>query len=158
VDLEGRACLVARNISAAQLVETPKGGRARAVPLATPAVEVLQRQAAREDYVAADDLVFPDRFGGHLHDSALRRRFAAACDAIGLRRVRMHGLRHGAASHLARQGSAAEVMGFLGHSELSTTSRYMGTRFSPDFLKRLDAGFGHRTPTRSPRSDGRRGE
>jgi hypothetical protein len=46
------------------------------VPLATPAVEVLRGLSARRDFVAADDLVFPDRFGDLLDDSALRRRYA----------------------------------------------------------------------------------
>jgi hypothetical protein len=35
------------------------------------------------------------------------------------------------------------VRDFLGHSKLSTTDRYVSARFRPEFLERLDAGFGH---------------
>jgi integrase len=143
VDLDGRAILVNRNVSAGQVVETPKGGRARVVPLATPAVAVLRRQAARPDFVGRDDLVFGGRFGELLDDSALRRRYTAACKAVGLRRVKLHGLRHAAGSHVARQAQATEIRDFLGHSKLSTTDRWVSARFSEEFLARLDAGFGH---------------
>jgi integrase len=143
VDLDGRAILVNRNVSAGQVVETPKGGRARVVPLATPAVAVLRRQAARPDFVGRDDLVFGGRFGELLDDSALRRRYTAACKAAGLRRVKLHGLRHAAGSHVARQAQATEIRDFLGHSKLSTTDRWVSARFSEEFLARLDAGFGH---------------
>jgi integrase len=143
VDLDGRAILVTRNVSGGQVVKTPKGGRARLVPLAQPAVAVLRRQAERPDFTGPDDLVFGGRRGELLDDSALRRRYTAACKAAGLRRVKLHGLRHAAGSHVARQAQATEVRDFLGHSKLATTDRYVSARFSPEFLERLDVAFGH---------------
>jgi integrase len=143
VALEERAIVVTRNVSAGEVVDTPKGGRARLVPLATPAVDALRRQSARPDFTGPDDLVFGGRWGEILDDSALRRRYTAACKAAGLRRVKLHGLRHAAGSHVARQAQATEVRDFLGHSKLATTDRYVSARFSAEFLERLDAGFGH---------------
>jgi integrase/recombinase XerC len=143
VDLAARVIVVTRNVSAGEVVETPTGGRARIVPLAAPAVAVLDRQAQRPDFTGDDDLIFGGRFGEMLDDSALRRRYHAARKAAGLRAVKLHGLRHAAGSHVARQAQAVEVRDFLGHSKLSTTDRYVSARFSPEFLERLDVAFGH---------------
>lgn len=146
VDLERRAIVVARNMSAGELVQTPKGGRARIVPLATRAVEVLRRLSERDAYTGPDDLVFGNRFGEVIDDSALRRRYNAACAAAGLRRVTLHGLRHASGSHAARRISNVDLRDFLGHSKLSTTDRYVSARWSQDLLDRLDEAFEH-SPT-----------
>lgn len=42
---------------------------------------------------------------------------------VGLRRVKLHGLRHAAGSILARVADPVFVRAFLGHSKLSTTDR-----------------------------------
>jgi integrase len=103
--------------------------------------------------VGPDDLVFGSRSGEVLDDSALRRRYAAACKAAGLRRVRLHGLRHAAGSHVARQAQALEVRDFLRHNKLSTSDRYLTARFSAEFLGRLDEAFGHSSAERAPAED-----
>jgi integrase len=140
VDLKARTVLVRWNVSAGVEVG-PKGGRVRFVPLALGAVDVLTRQAEREHFTAQDDYVFAGRAGGRLDDSALRRRYHGAREAIGLRKVKLHGLRHAAGSIYARQASAVEVRDFLGHAKLATTDRYVSARMSPESLARLDEAF-----------------
>ena len=115
VDLDGRMLLVRRSLSAG--VETlPKGRRHRFVPLSMPAVAALARLGSREDFVDADEYVLCNRFGRHLDDSALRRRYTRACASAGLRRVKLHGLRHAAGSLVARTSDAVFVRDFLGHA------------------------------------------
>jgi integrase len=143
VDLKARTVLVRWNVSAGVEVG-PKGGRARFVPLTKRAVEVLRRQAKREHFTAPEDYVFAGRSGARLDDSALRRRYHGARKKAGLRKVKLHGLRHAAGSIYARQTSAVEVRDFLGHAKLATTDRYVSARLSPESLARLDEAFEHR--------------
>lgn len=140
VDLDGRMLLVRRSLSAG--VETlPKGRHHRFVPLSTPAVEALARLGSRDDFVDADEYVLCNRFGRRLDDSALRRRYARACAAAGLRRVKLHGLRHAAGSLVARTSDAVFVRDFLGHAKLSTTDRYVSAKYRPEEFERLDRAF-----------------
>ena len=140
VDLEARLALVRRALSAG--VETlPKGRNHRFVPLSMPAVEALARLGSREDFIDADDYVLCNRFGRRLDGSALRRRYSRACAAAGLRRVKLHGLRHAAGSLVARTTDAVFVRDFLGHAKLSTTDRYVSAKYRPDEFARLDRAF-----------------
>lgn len=151
VDLEGRTLLVRIAISAGE-EKDPKGRRFRYIPLSTGAVEALERHAARTYFTGEDDYVFCGRLGERLDDSALRKRYKAACAAAGLRPIKLHGLRHAAGSLLARHGTSVEVRDFMGHAKLSTTDRYVSARFSEEFLGRLDVAF---ESSGSPRSPGR---
>jgi integrase len=146
VDLDARMVHVGRAISAGVEVSTPKGGRARWVPLARPALEALRRQSRREHFVDADDYVFVSRTGGTLDDSAFRRRYKAARDSAGLRPLPVKALRNAAGSIAARSATAVEVRDLLGHSKLSTTDRYVAARWSDEFMERMDQAF---TPRRA---------
>lgn len=141
VDLGARQVCVQRGVSAGEAVATPKGGRIRWAPLPRPAVEVFRRQRNREDFVGDEDYVFCARDGDMLDDSALRRRYKAAAKAVGLRPLKLHGLRHAAGSILARRATAVEVRDTLGHAKLSTTDRYVSARYSEDFFERMDEAF-----------------
>jgi integrase len=143
VDLELRTILVRRTVSAG-IEKEPKGRRFRPVPLSRAAIDVLRRQAGRGEFVEPDDYVFCGRLGERLDDSAIRRRYKAACAAAGLRPIKLHGLRHAAGSLLARRGSSVEVRDFMGHAKLSTTDRYVSARYSEEFLTRLDEAFTNR--------------
>ncbi|MDE3132747.1 MAG: tyrosine-type recombinase/integrase [Acidobacteriota bacterium] len=141
VDLASRSLLVRRNLSAN--VETdPKGRRHRYVPLADPALEALARLGSRDDFLGADDYVVCNRVGRRLDPSALRRRYYVACETAGLRRVKLHGLRHAAGSILARTADPVFVRDYLGHSKLSTTDRYVGAKHRPEDFDRLNRAFG----------------
>ncbi|MCW3040130.1 MAG: site-specific integrase [Solirubrobacterales bacterium] len=150
VDLEGRMIHVARAISAGVEVSTPKGGRARWVPLATPALKALLRQAGRPDFSDDEDFVFGSRAGGVLDESAFRRRYEAARDAAELRPLKLKALRNAAGSIAARSATAVEVRDLLGHAKLSTTDRYVAARWSQEFMDRMDAAFMPRAVREQP--------
>jgi integrase len=140
VDLDARSLLVRRNLSAG--VETePKGRRSRYVPLSDAALAALARLGSREDFTADEDYVVCNRWGRRLDPSALRRRYYLACEVAGLRRVKLHGLRHAAGSILARTADPVFVRDYLGHSKLSTTDRYVGAKHRPEDFERLNRAF-----------------
>jgi integrase len=140
VSLEDRLLLVHRGLSAG--VETlPKGRRHRYVPLPTPAVETLSRLGERAEFTGPNDYVLCNRWGRRLDPSALRRRYKRACEAAGLRPVKLHGLRHAAGSLIARTNNPVFVRDFLGHADLSTTDRYVSAKLRPEELERLDEAF-----------------
>ena len=140
VDLDACSLLVRRNLSAG--VETdPKGRRNRYVPLSDPAVAALARLASRDDFIGDPDYVVCNRWGRRLDPSALRRRYHRACEVAGLRRVKLHGLRHAAGSILARTADPVFVRDYLGHSKLSTTDRYVGAKHRPEDFERLNRAF-----------------
>jgi len=154
VDLDGRMIHVGRAISAGVEVSTPKGGRARWVPLATPAVDALRRQSSREDFTSDEDFVFTGRRGTSIDDAAFRRRYKAARDAVGLRPLQVKALRNAAGSIAARSATAVEVRDLLGHAKLSTTDRYVAARWSSEFMDRMDDAFRSRPAqgrTRGPK-------
>lgn len=96
-------------------------GKPRVIHLPTGAQEIIARQPAGE----ADDLVFkPAKGEGPIALSKPWRKIRQAAElpeGIGL-----HGLRHSVASWLALGGAqAAEIMGALGHRQLSTAQRYI---------------------------------
>lgn len=140
VDLDARTLLVHRNLSAG--VETePKGRRHRYVPLPDPALAALARLGGRPDFVGDDDYVVCSRWGRRIDDSALRRRYYRGCEVAGLRRVKLHGLRHAAGSILARVADPVFVRDYLGHSKLSTTDRYVSAKHRPEDFERLNRAF-----------------
>lgn len=140
VNLADRRLVVHRAFS--DRVEGPtKGWQARFLPIADPAAEALARLADRGEFLGADDHVFCSRFGRPLDGSALRRRFKRAAAAAGLRVLRFHALRHGAGSMVARQADPRWVQGFLGHSKLTTTERYLHTKARPQDVELLNRAF-----------------
>jgi integrase len=113
----------------------------RFLPIADGAANAFARLAQRCDFVAPDDYAFCSRLGRPLDGSALRRRFKGAAAAAGLRVLRFHALRHGAGSLAARQADPRWVQGFLGHSKLATTERYLHAKARPEDLERLNRAF-----------------
>jgi integrase len=116
VDLERRRLIVQRASSAG--IEGPtKSWQVRYVPLADPAAGAIERLRVRGDFTDREDYVFCNRLGQRLDDSAIRRRYHAARQAAGLRNVKLHGLRHGAGSLVARVTDPVFVPHFLGPRE-----------------------------------------
>jgi integrase len=70
------------------------------------ALEELKR---RGHHTARDDHVFVGREGTPLDGSALRRRYIAARDAVDLRPLRFHDLRHTFASVAINVASITQV-------------------------------------------------
>jgi integrase len=105
-------------------VPRAKNGKARHIPLSPVAAALLRRQLARR--ANACPHVFPStrRPGQALHD--LRRAWVTAKQAAGLPAdLHIHDLRHSFASALANAGIPLfEIGTVLGHTQLSTTTRY----------------------------------
>lgn len=128
VDFTAQAITVARAMSMG-VESSPKSGRVRRIPLPDQAAAALKRLSGRDDYTTPSDRVFCNVLGRALDGSALRRRFKRARDAAGLRPLRLHDLRHTYGSLLAAAGiDLVSIQSVMGHSALSTTSRYLHAR------------------------------
>lgn len=145
VDFTGAVLTISRAISAG-IEGVTKSGEVRRVPMADQTTEALWRLAGRGDFTSADDYVFCNALGRPLDGSALRRRYKRARDAAGLRPLRWHDLRHTFGSLLIAGGvDLVSVKDALGHSQLSTTSRYLHARPVNERAAAFTAAF---TPTR----------
>jgi integrase len=115
-------------ISAGEECST-KSGKPRQVALADQPAAALKRMSRREHFTSPGDLVFCNVLGRRLDDSALRRRYKRAQSAAGVRPLRFHDLRHTFGSLLAAKGvDLVTIKEAMGHSALSTTSRYLHAR------------------------------
>lgn len=100
-----------------------KGSKTRAVKLSAATWRALQ---ALRKGAANDAPVFASQKGGALDETQVHRLVKAAAGRAGIPgNVSAHWLRHSHASHaLDRGASVALVRDTLGHSSLTTTSRY----------------------------------
>jgi integrase len=109
----------------------PKTERsARTIPLPSSCVMLLKSHRARQvqERLAVgprwqeNGLVFATTIGTPIEPRNLNRDFHRRCEEAGLRRFRLHDLRHTCASLLLAQGVPARVvMEILGHSGISIT-------------------------------------
>ncbi len=106
-------------------VPLSKSGRPRYIPLSPFAMAVLERQLARRAD-PANPHVFPSRRRPGEAMEGLRGAWERVKRAAGLPAdLRVHDLRHSFASALANAGTPLNEIGtVLGHTQLSTTSRY----------------------------------
>ena len=139
-DMSG-AVLDVRWAFSAGTLKPPKSWRPRQVPLPSQGAEALARVLQREHFVSDDDLVFVNRVGGALDDTAIRRRYKAARDAAGLRPVKLHGLRHAAGSMIAHSAGPLAARDILGHARISTTDRYMHGKVDMRAIAAMNAAF-----------------
>jgi integrase len=150
IDFTGSALTVARAMSAG-VESTTKSGRVRRVPLADQAAAALDRQSRREHFTAPGELVFCNVLGRSLDGSALRRRYRRAQIAAEIRPLRFHDLRHTFGSLLAARGvDVVTIQKAMGHSALSTTSRYLHARPASEQAQAFTDAFapgGHPVPS-----------
>lgn len=115
-----------------QRLETKSRESRRQIPLPASVIEGLRGHRIRqlEERLALGarwkgnpfDLVFTTTVGTPLDGVKVTRRFQDRLDRAGLRHLRFHDLRHGAASLLLAQGVHPRVvMEMLGHSQISLT-------------------------------------
>lgn len=99
-----------------------KTGR-RPVYLSPAAVELLKLQKATSRDKTSE-YIFPGRSAGKpLHN--LRKPWGRVCETANIEGVRLHDLRHTAASIAVGQGVSLPIIGrLLGHSQMQTTQRY----------------------------------
>jgi integrase len=101
----------------------------RTVPLPAVVVQALREHRDRQDEQRANTrywqdtpYVFTSRIGTPLEPRTLTRTFHALCERHGLRRVRLHDLRHTCVSLLLALGvSPRIVMEIVGHSAIEMT-------------------------------------
>jgi integrase len=141
VDWAGSALTISRSLSSG-VEGTTKTGHVRRVPMADQAAGALNRLSQREDFISPDDYVFCNALGRPLDGSALRRRYKRARDAAGLRPLRWHDLRHTFGSLLVAGGvDLVSVKDAMGHSQLTTTSRYLYARPATERAAAFTAAF-----------------
>lgn len=123
------------------IVGTPKSHRSRKVPLTRRALAAV---ASRVDGRAPDELLFPSRTGRPLRNSAFRRAcsWSKSTAEAGLAGLRIHDLRHTAASLMIKSGATVvDVQRVLGHASAHTTLTVYAHEFGDhldDVSRRLD--------------------
>lgn len=118
---------------------TPKGNRARSIPLASILAERLRAvRDGREHYRGPDDYVFGIA-GDRVSDARVRRVFYAALTRAGLGHkreeqdrhgnpqepIRVHDLRHSYCTWAVNVWPVTKVKEFAGHRDIKTTMRYV---------------------------------
>jgi integrase len=151
VDFVRRKIVVRRAVSAnvdTKSTKSTKSRRAREVPLPDQAAGALDRLSQRGDFTSPDDYVFANRLGRRLDGSAVRRRVERARDAMRLRPMRFHDLRHTYGSLLVAGGvDLASVKAAMGHSRLATTERYLHARSASELADRFTLALRGAEPT-----------
>jgi integrase len=133
----------------------PKSKRSRrTVKLPLIAVEALDRQCAaqRQDQAIAgirwvdSGLVFTSTIGTPLDERNVRRAFKAVLKSADLPPMRVHDLRHSAATILLEQGVHPRVvMETLGHSQITLTLdtySHVTSRVTDEAATRMDEALG----------------
>ncbi|MGH2798243.1 MAG: tyrosine-type recombinase/integrase [Thermoleophilaceae bacterium] len=94
--------------------------------------------------------VFCRADGGPIDRTTVRRRFARAQKAAGVRVRRFHDLRHTFGSLAIRHLDSATVQAMMGHSRLATTERYLHAKPRTDDAARLSEAFDATQPGSAP--------
>lgn len=140
VDFVGGLIHVRRNFTGGR-EKVPKGKRVRSVPMMSAVVEALAGLKDREHFTDDRDLVFCSEIGEHLDHFELRKRFYAALERAGLRRIRFHDLRHVFGSAAIQRLDPYAVQSYMGHQHYSTTQRYLHHKPQREDAAALDEAF-----------------
>jgi integrase len=141
VDFVGGLLHVRKNYTGGR-EKVPKGKRVRSVPMMPDVVTALATLKEREHFTDDDDLVFVSEVGEHVDHYELRRRYYAALEAAGLRRIRFHDLRHAFGTAVIAKLDPFKVQGYMGHQHYSTTQRYLHHKPQPSDADAIAAAFG----------------
>lgn len=112
--------LMVRQALSGKIIDTPKNGRSREVPLSDETISALKAyRHLRGEYMFCEE-------NGHLLTRyACKWPLWAACKRAGLRLIGWHALRHTFASHLVMRGAPLKaVQELLGHADVTMTMRY----------------------------------
>ncbi|MBR9878637.1 MULTISPECIES: site-specific integrase [unclassified Halomonas] len=122
-----------------------KSGKPRVVPLNANAASAIKRRATwRAENAPQSPWVFARPGGGQV--KSLRSGFEKASKSAGLEDLRIHDLRHTAASWLVTDGVPLEVVKeLLGHSSITMTERY--AHLAPHRVREAVNRLGHNPVT-----------
>jgi integrase len=102
-------------------IPTSKTGRSRHVPLAQAAVDIIERLPHVEGAV----FLFPSPKDAAKHLTTIKHGWQTARDTADLPGLRIHDLRHSAASFMVNSGVDLFAVGkVLGHANVASTARY----------------------------------
>jgi integrase/recombinase XerD len=104
-----------------------KGRKERRVPMSIELRKVLYRFGQiKERAEVASELMFPTRESGVWHQRNALRSYYCLLKRLGLRKSGFHLLRHTfATQYLRRGGEVVRLSIILGHTEASTTMKYL---------------------------------
>ena len=104
----------------------------------------LKRWRLRTAFSDDEDLVFAHpELGVPLDRTKVTRRFQAACEAAGVRRIRFQDLRHTFATELAAAGVPLRtIQEYLGHADLKSTQIYAHYAPSTREVQGINEAFG----------------
>jgi len=129
IDFDGRFITIQRSLSRCK-VESPKNGKSRKVDMSRQLTDVLRRlytqrkkETLNKGWKYVPEWVFISSEGTPLNDSNWRKRvFYKALDMVGLRKVRIHDLRHSYATiRIVKGDNIADVSKQLGHHSVKLT-------------------------------------
>lgn len=128
LDFRGRFVQIRRNFTNGRLT-TPKNGKNRRVDMSARLAEILKEHLVKQELEAIGkdqpkpEWVFCNETGNMLDpDNTRKRVFYKLLEETGIRRVRLHDLRHTFATRLLMNGeSPAYVKEQMGHSSIQVT-------------------------------------
>ncbi|MEU3251070.1 site-specific integrase [Streptomyces sp. NPDC006997] len=102
----------------------------RSLPLLEVVADALQEHRTQRSLQTDHDLFFTSSTGNLVEPQNYTRAFLNICDKFGLRRIRLHDLRHGIATLLKDLGVPdKDIQLILGHSSVAVTQKiYQHTR------------------------------
>ncbi len=102
-------------------IPTSKTGRSRHVPLAQAAVDIIERLS----HVEGSMFLFPSPKNPAKHLTTIKHGWQTARDTADLPGLRIHDLRHSAASFMVNSGVDLFAVGkVLGHANVASSARY----------------------------------
>jgi integrase len=131
----------------------PKTGRARVLPLTPTCIGALREQAAQQardaeqwkDAWEDTNFVFTIESGMPIHPERATKRFYEAVERAKLPRIRLHDLRHTAATLARQAGVPIEVVSqWLGHQSTEMTLNvysHVQPEMQLDALARVEASL-----------------
>ncbi len=128
IDFENRFINIERGFSKGK-IETPKSGQSRKVDMSLQLSEVLKRllhqrkiDTLKNGWSSMPEWVFIKDNGNPYHESYSRRIFYEAIKKAGLRKIRIHDLRHTYATlRITKGDNVADVSKQLGHHSVKFT-------------------------------------
>jgi integrase len=128
LDFNSRFIEIRRAVARGKIT-TPKNGKIRRVDMSLHLTDTLEelrterkRQALRKGWQEVPEWVFVTEYGTRYDVNNLRKIFNKCLEKAGLRRIRIHDMRHTYASLLIAQGeSLAYVRDQLGHHSIQIT-------------------------------------